>query len=75
VLKKQGTVAALVTTDKQAPLADADALHQAADGAYDQAVEVQKDLTLKAWYSYKAQLTFGTTATSSRRWSRSFEAR
>jgi hypothetical protein len=25
-------------------------------------VEVQKDITLKAWFSYKAQLTFGTDA-------------
>jgi hypothetical protein len=63
VLKKQGDIAALATTDKHAPLAVADALHQAANGAYAQAVEVQKDFTLKAWYSYKAQLTFGTTAT------------
>jgi hypothetical protein len=62
VLKKQGDIAGMATTDKQAPVAAADALHQAADSAYDQAVELQKDFTLKAWYSYKAQLTFGTTA-------------
>jgi hypothetical protein len=62
VLKKQGDIAAMATTDKQAPIAAADALHQVADSAYDQAVELQKDFTLKAWYSYKAQLTFGTTA-------------
>jgi hypothetical protein len=62
VFKKQGDIAAMVTTDKKAPLAAADALYQAANGAYDQAVEVQKDLTLRAWYSYKAQLTFGTDA-------------
>jgi len=48
---------------QNAPLAAAEALHQAADGAFDRAVEVQKDETLKAWYSYKAQLAFGSTAT------------
>jgi hypothetical protein len=63
VLKRQGDIAAMAITDKKAPIAAAEAVHQAADGAYAQAVEVQKDHTLKAWYSYKAQLTFGTTAT------------
>jgi hypothetical protein len=62
VFDKQKNIAALAATDKKAPLAAADALFRAASGAYTQAVEVQKDITLKAWYSYKAQLAFGTTA-------------
>jgi hypothetical protein len=62
VFNKQKDIAATATTDKKAPLTAVDALFQAASGAYDQAVEVQKDITLKAWYSYKAQLAFGTTA-------------
>jgi hypothetical protein len=62
VFKQQKTIAALAAKDKQAPLAAAAALFKAASGAYAEAVELQKDMTLKAWYSYKAQLTFGTTA-------------
>jgi hypothetical protein len=62
VFNKQKDIAAMATTDKKAPLAAAEALHQAANAAYNHAVEVQKDFTLKAWYSYKAQLTFGATA-------------
>jgi|GEM_PF-1615476 len=62
VFDQQKTLAATVSTDKKAPLAGAEALFRAASSAYAQAVEVQKDITLKAWYSYKAQLTFGTSA-------------
>ena len=62
VFDRQMDIAALAATDKQAPVAAADAAFRAASSAYAQAVEVQKDITLKAWYSYKAQLTFGTTA-------------
>lgn len=62
VYDKQKDIAAMASTDKRAPHAAAEALCQAANGAYDEAVDVQKDVTLKAWYSYRAQLSFGTTA-------------